>query len=123
MTAEELQLREQKRLKKKRYQENKKRKWFQTKVNHYIYVQGLPTDITENELRDYFVRCGVLRLDPVSGKEQIKIYRDKETGEAKGDARIGFAMLESVDMAIEMLNDSDIRPGEGYKITVQLAEF
>jgi hypothetical protein len=32
-------------------------------------------------------------------------------------------MLESVDMAIEMLNESDIRPGEGYKIAVQLAEF
>jgi HIV Tat-specific factor 1 len=32
-------------------------------------VQGLPTDITETELRDYFVRCGVLRLDPVTGKE------------------------------------------------------
>ena len=30
-------------------------------------------------------------------------------------------MLESVDMAIDMLNESDIR--EGYKITVQLAEF
>ncbi len=79
MTAEELQLREQKRLKKKRYQENKKRKWFQTKVNNYVYVQGLPKDITEYELRDYFVRCGVLRLDPATGAEQLKIYRDPVT--------------------------------------------
>jgi HIV Tat-specific factor 1 len=66
------------------------------------------------------VRCGVIRLDPATGKDQIKIYRNEE-GVPKGDARIGYAMLESVDMAIEMLNESEIRPGE--KITVQLAEF
>ena len=30
-------------------------------------------------------------------------------------------MMESVDMAIEMLNDTEIKPG--YKISVQQAEF
>ena len=79
-------------------------------------MQGLPTDITEPELKEYFVRCGILRLDPVTGKEQIKIYKDDSTGLPKGDARIGYAMLESVDMAIEMLNESEIRPG--HTITV-----
>ena len=121
MTAEEIKLREQKRLKKKRYQENKKRKWFQTKVNNYVYVQGLPTDINEQELKDHFIRCGVLKLDPFTGKEQIKIYVDETTGEPKGDARIGYAMLESVEMAIEMLDESEIRPG--WKISVKQAEF
>jgi HIV Tat-specific factor 1 len=110
-----------KKLKKKRYLENKKRKWYQSKVNNYIYVQGLPSDITEAELKSYFVRCGVIRLDPYSGHEQIKLYVDKGTGIPKGDARIGYMMPESVDMAIEMLNETEIRPG--VPITVQLAEF
>lgn len=61
------------------------------------------------------MRCGVIRLDPNSGKEMIKIYTD-ETGQPKGDARIGYAMVESVDMAIDMLNDTEFRPG--YKISV-----
>ena len=69
LSAEELKLKELKRLKKKRYMENKKRKWYQTKVNNYIYIQGLPNDITEQELKEYFIRCGVLRLDPFTGKE------------------------------------------------------
>ena len=69
MSAEELKLKEQKKLKKKRYLENKKRKWYQTKVNNYVYIQGLPNDVTETELKEYFVRCGVIRLDPVTGKE------------------------------------------------------
>jgi RNA recognition motif-containing protein len=69
LSAEELKLKELKKLKKKRYMDNKKRKWYQTKVNNYIYIQGLPNDITEQELKDYFIRCGVLRLDPFTGKE------------------------------------------------------
>jgi HIV Tat-specific factor 1 len=56
-----------KKLKKKRYQENKKRKWYQSKVNNYIYIQGLPDDVTEAELKESFVRCGVIRIDPYSG--------------------------------------------------------
>ena len=120
MTAEELRLKELKKLKKKRYMENKKRKWYQTKVNNYIYIQGLPNDITEPELKEYFIRCGVLRLDPFTGKEQIKLYLD-DSGVPKGDARIGYMMEESVYMALDMLNETEIRPG--YKITVELAEF
>jgi HIV Tat-specific factor 1 len=84
-------------------------------VNTFIYVQGLPNDITHDELKEYFVRCGVLRIDPGNGQEMIKIYRDEE-GVPKGDARIGFAMIESVDTAIDMLNETEIKPG--YKISV-----
>ncbi len=62
-----------------------------------------------------------MKLDPFTGKEQIKIYVDEETGLPKGDARIGYAMLESVEMAIEMLDEGEIRPG--CKITVKQAEF
>jgi len=39
----------------------------------------------------------------------------------KGDARIGFAKIESVETAVEMLNDTEIRPG--FKIVVSQAEF
>ena len=69
MTAEELKAKELKKLKKKRYLENKKRKWYQTKVNTFIYIQGLPNDITHDELKEFFARCGVIRLDPNTGKE------------------------------------------------------
>ncbi len=57
-----------------------------------------------------------MRLDPYTGKEMIKIYRDAD-GTPKGDARIGYMMEESVEMAIEMLHDTEIRLG--YKISVE----
>ena len=120
MSVEEIKAKELKKLKKKRYLENKKRKWYQSKVNTYIYIKGLPNDITEAELKEYFVRCGVIRLDPYTGTDHIRVYKD-ENGIPKGDARIGYAMEESVEMAIEMLNDTEIRPG--CRISVEVAEF
>ena len=45
----------------------------------------------------------------------IKLYKDDD-GKSKGDARIGYMMVESVEMAIEMLNETEIRPG--FKIKV-----
>lgn len=74
--------------------------------------------MTHDELKEYFVRCGVIRLDPNTGVEQIRIYND-ENGIPKGDARIGYAMIESVDMALDMLNDTEFRPG--HRITVEQA--
>ena len=50
-----------------------------------------------------------------SGEEQIKIYTD-DNGIPKGDARIGFAKVESVDTACDILNESEIR--SGFKISV-----
>ena len=103
LTKEQLEARELKKQKRKRYQENKKRKWFDTKENPYIYVSGLPTDVSESELHDFFKKCGVFKLDPLTGQDQIKLYRDT-AGVLKGDARIGFAKHESVETAIQMLD-------------------
>jgi RNA recognition motif-containing protein len=64
MSSEELQAKELKRLKRKRYQQNKKSKWFDNKINTFIYVKGLPKDVTTEEISKYFVKCGSLKIDP-----------------------------------------------------------
>ena len=55
---------------------NKKNKWFEDKHNTFIYVSGLPRDITASELSKYFVKCGSLKVDPHTGEDSIKIYLD-----------------------------------------------
>jgi len=71
LSAEELKAKELKRLKRKRHSENKKKKWFEAKSNTYIYVEGLPLDINEEDLKlelsAFFKKCGIIKLDPSTG--------------------------------------------------------
>lgn len=84
-------------------------------------MQGLPTDITTEELAQFATKCGVLRVDPSTGAPKIKIYCDTQTQKPKGDARICYANAESVGMAIDWLHESQIRPG--YPVKVEQATF
>lgn len=59
-------------------------------------------------------------IDPYNGQHKIKVYTD-DSGRQKGDARICYSNIESVQMAIDMLCDSEIRPG--YPVKVDQATF
>lgn len=56
---------------------NKKKKWFENKLNTFIYVDGLPLDVNLEEIKEYFKKCGVIKLDKFTGEECIKLYKDK----------------------------------------------
>jgi len=66
------------------------------------------------------MKCGILKIDPATGKKKVKLYAD-DTGKLKGDVRVCYENIESVEMAIEWLSDSEIRPG--YKVHVEAAVF
>lgn len=51
---------------------------------------------------------------------KIKLYAD-ETGKQKGDCRVGYENVESVEMALEMLHLAEIRPK--CPVTVEQATF
>lgn len=55
-----------------------------------------------------------------TGKEKLKIYRD-ENGFPKGDAAVSYAKEESVQIAIDNLNENEIR--SGFKVKVEKAQF
>jgi HIV Tat-specific factor 1 len=106
--------------KKQKQKEKKRNKWYEAKINSNVYVSGLPKDITDHELSEFFSKCGFIRKDEKTGESKVKLYKD-ETGKFKGDALISFIREESVIIAIDLFNDTEIRPG--YKIKVEKAKF
>lgn len=120
LTDEQIKILEKKKKKIDKLKDKKKEKWYAPKVNSNIYVNGLPKDITEFELMEYFSRCGFIRKDPKTNQNKVKIYRD-DNGQNKGDALISFLREESVTMAVDLFNEGEIRPG--YKIFVEKAKF
>ena len=66
------------------------------------------------------MKCGVLKIDPSTGRKKVRLYTDS-AGKLKGDVRVCYENIESVEMALEWLSDSEIRPG--FTVHVEQAEF
>ena len=73
-------------------------------------------------MHDVFSRCGVIAEEIDRGKPRIKLYTDDD-GNFKGDALILYFRAESVDLAIQLLDDTGFRLGDGQKMKVAAADF
>lgn len=88
-----------------------------------VYISALPSDITQKELAETFSKYGVIALD-LQSEPRVKLYHD-ENGNFKNEALVMYHAKESAQMAVEMLDDSFIRPPSSglQKIKVQIALF
>ncbi|OQD70289.1 hypothetical protein PENDEC_c025G06076 [Penicillium decumbens] len=95
------------------------------RVNTAVFVTSIPLDVEFDEIRDTFSKCGVIAEEIDSGRPRIKMYNDDD-GKFKGEALIVYFRPESVNLAIQMLDDSDFRlgvPGPHGPMRVQAADF
>lgn len=88
--------------------------------NTSVYVSNLPTDITEEEFVEFMSKCGLVMRDPQSGKFKVKLYKESGTDFLKGDALCTYIKVESVDLAMNLLEGYDFR---GNKIQIERAKF
>jgi HIV Tat-specific factor 1 len=85
-------------------------------------VSGLPPDTTASELAARFGKFGVLMEDD-EGTPKIKLYAD-ENEQFNGEALVVYFIEDSVDLAIAMLDEAELRVGEsGTMMRVKKAEF
>lgn len=96
--------------------------WFDVdeKQNTKVYVSNLPPDITEEEFVDLMQKCGLVMRDPHTGKMKIKLYKEPNTDILKGDGLCTYIRVESVDLALNLLDGSDYK---GRKLKVERAKF
>ena len=92
--------------------------------NTAIYITNLPTSppATVAEILQVFSRCGVIAEEIDGRNPRIKLYTDDD-GNFKGDALVVYFRAESVNLAIQMLDDTQLRLGEGDKLKITPADF
>jgi len=114
-----------------RTKKKKKPKFSQKHAKCWIYIQGLPRDTTVEELHAFCSKTGILELHPETQLPKIKLYRNNDNGGdddvvIKGDASVCYARPESVDLAIQLLDDAPFRPNVSvtdFKVKIQRAKF
>ncbi|KAJ2552007.1 hypothetical protein GGH95_005838, partial [Coemansia sp. RSA 1836] len=89
-----------------------------TRENTSVYISGLPSDTTEEEVGEYFSQCGTIMPDILTDKPRVRLYRNSDDT-LKGDALVTFFKAPSVQLAIDILDDSQFRAKEPARISVQ----
>uniref|UniRef100_A0A7S0YJD3 RRM domain-containing protein n=1 Tax=Polytomella parva TaxID=51329 RepID=A0A7S0YJD3_9CHLO len=84
-----------------------------------IYVSGLPKDVTEDEIAGYFGSIGILKIDKKTKRPKIWLYRDKSTGELKGDGTVTFEDPYTAGSAVEWFNN---KTWKSSQLSVSLSE-
>ncbi|KAJ5211150.1 Nucleotide-binding alpha-beta plait [Penicillium cf. griseofulvum] len=95
------------------------------RVNTAVWVTKIPADAELSEIRELFVKYGILAEELDTGKPRIKMYTD-EHGNFNGEALVVYYRPESVDLAIRCLDETDFRMGSSNPsgpMRVQAADF
>ncbi|XP_050237407.1 heterogeneous nuclear ribonucleoprotein Q [Mercurialis annua] len=66
-----------------------------------VFIGGLPKDASENDLRDL--------CEPIGDIFEIRLMKDKDTGESKGFAFVGFKSKEVAKKAIQDLHSKEFK--------------
>ncbi|CAI7613261.1 unnamed protein product [Penicillium glandicola] len=95
------------------------------RVNTAVWVTNIPRDAQLSEIQEVFAKYGILAEELDTGKSRIKMYTD-ENGDFKGEALVVYFRPESVNLAIQLLDDTDFRLGlrdPSGPMRVQAADF
>ena len=59
-----------------------------------VYISGIPTGVNEDKLKELFSKCGTIK--------EVRLVKDKVTGQLKGFAFIDFETPEAAEAALKM---------------------
>ncbi|KAH8293885.1 hypothetical protein KR054_006118 [Drosophila jambulina] len=71
-----------------------------------VFVLGMRLNVTKNDIMIFFGKLGLIKLDDITGKPKIFVYKNKLTGRSKGEATITYVNPYSAQAAISCLGGS-----------------
>lgn len=74
-----------------------------------VYVDHLPTDVNEEQIAEYFGSIGLLKKDKRTRTAKIWLYKDKRTGDLKGDGTVTYEDPFAAQSAVEWFDKKDFR--------------
>jgi RNA-binding protein FUS len=69
-----------------------------------VFIQNLPKTVTAEELAEKFGSIGIIKTDKRTGNPKIWVYKDKNTGDGKGEATVTYDDEMAASAAIDWFN-------------------
>ena len=76
-----------------------------------VYITSLPPSTTVQQLATAFLKAGLI-LEDAAGEPKVKLYYD-QAGKFKGEALVVYLKEESVELAVRLLDDTELVVGSG----------
>ncbi|XP_077995332.1 uncharacterized protein LOC144448872 isoform X11 [Glandiceps talaboti] len=86
-----------------------------------IFVSGLDPSVGELQLAEHFGQIGIIKIDKRTQKPKIWIYKNKLTGQPKGECTITYDDTSAAKAAIDWFNGKPFG-NSGPEIKVELAQ-
>lgn len=78
-----------------------------------VYVDGLPLDVSEKEIAEYFGSIGVIKVDKKARRPKIWLYRDKQSGGLKGDGTVTYEDPYAAASAVQWFDNKEFKGALG----------
>ena len=77
-----------------------------------IFVQGMPTDVSEDDVANFFGSIGTIQTDRRTGKPRIFLY----TVRNKGEATVAYDDPSAAQSAVQWYNGKEFSSGRPIKV-------
>ena len=88
--------------------------------DNQIFVQGMPTDVTEDDVSQFFGSISTIKNDRKTGKPRIFLYTDRNTGEPKGEVTVTYEDPQAAQQAIQWFNGKEFNSGGPIKVSMAM---
>ena len=102
----------------------KKPEWFSEDIEKTtkVYVSHLPEQTTEEDFIEFMTKCGMIDIDVRTNQPKIKLYRNPD-GSVKGDGLCTYIKVESVQLALQILDGAFMAGSGKIPVKVERAKF
>ena len=84
--------------------------------DNQIFVQGMPTDVSDDDVAQFFGSIGTIKTDRKTGKLRIFLYTDRNTGAPKGEGTVTYEDPSAAQSAVQWFNGKEFSSGGPIKV-------
>ena len=86
--------------------------------NNQILVQGLPGDVTVDDMLQFFGSIGTIKTFPMTGDLRIVLFRDRYSREPRGEGTVTYVEPRAAQSAVQWFDGVEFSSGGSIRVSM-----